>query len=600
VSITTSPITDETLAMHFAADLFYRALLEAGEPIKASEAVRLVGRPDVDLRLARVVLNSHSSRFASTERKWTLWARYADPTRTTERTVTEVLQAYGLPMPIEALVREVAAIIGRPADVMRDPLERLLTNSPAFFAAGDHGWALREWLLNVDSDTEDDVLFDNYLSADDLLPYEEHAALLAQGEASFLDAVSEPVPTRILQFLVWRANRGAFDPAAHYGSLLANPDVTCLSGVGWIGPAVRNRLAALFPALADREVVEQPDADVPETVEPLTISDENRAQLVERVLATEDVARATRLLEEEFEVSPGDATFEADLQTVKEALRADERVRWLGADRFVPVEAVPPYVFAVPESLTFPETVYLDAEGNEVDLMLEDDGFDGGLEREIRMPVAQDVLDEEPVEAPDPDPPATARLILKYHHREIGTFPLAQLPPGFFATEPDILQVDLILPNGHECPIWVNNQTRLVYGLLEWYQTLPVDSGAVFYLERQRPERYALTYGEETEPSMFVSRNRVNELHELGRQAEEEELPTFEIVRRVLEHYRKGIEFITVLTEVNIARRVRRRMVASLLSEYHCFYQRGGAWVYDQRKLSQGFDKSKRKYLKKS
>ena len=98
---------------------------------------------------------------------------------------------------------------------------------------------------------------------------------------------------------------------------------------------------------------------------------------------------------------------------------------------------------------------------------------------------------------------------------------------------------------------------------------------------------------------MFISRNRVNELLALQERAETEELPTFDIMREIMEHYRKGIEFLTLLTEVNIVRRVTRRMVASILSEYHCFFQRGGAWVYDAKKLTQGFDKSKRKYLVK-
>jgi hypothetical protein len=40
-------------------------------------------------------------------------------------------------------------------------------------------------------------------------------------------------------------------------------------------------------------------------------------------------------------------------------------------------------------------------------------------------------------------------------------------------------------------------------------------------------------------------------------------------------------------------------MAASILSGYHCYFQRGGSWVFDAKKLSQGFDKSKRKYLKK-
>ena len=99
---------------------------------------------------------------------------------------------------------------------------------------------------------------------------------------------------------------------------------------------------------------------------------------------------------------------------------------------------------------------------------------------------------------------------------------------------------------------------------------------------------------------MFISRNRVNELLTLQERVETEDLPTYDIIREIMEHYRKGIEFLTLLTEVNIARRVTRRMVASILSEYHCYFQRGGAWVYDAKKLQQGFDKSKRKYLVKA
>ena len=85
----------------------------------------------------------------------------------------------------------------------------------------------------------------------------------------------------------------------------------------------------------------------------------------------------------------------------------------------------------------------------------------------------------------------------------------------------------------------------------------------------------------------------------LQERSETEELANFDIIKEIMEHYRKGIEFVTLLTEVNIVRRVTRRMVASILSEYHCFFQRSGAWVYDAKKLSQGFDKSKRKYLLK-
>jgi hypothetical protein len=41
--------------------------------------------------------------------------------------------------------------------------------------------------------------------------------------------------------------------------------------------------------------------------------------------------------------------------------------------------------------------------------------------------------------------------------------------------------------------------------------------------------------------------------------------------------------------------------VASLLSSYQCFYQRSGSpvWHYDPKKVDLGFDKTKKKFIKK-
>lgn len=599
----TEPILDEALATRFAADLLHNALLQAGEPVKASEAARLVGREGVDLRLARVVLATHPRRFTATDRKWTLWTRFADPTRSLERNLEEIIETCGQPVPLAALIREVSAIYGRPTEVYETVLPRLLRNTDRYFQAGGDSYGLTRWLLSTASAEEEDVLFDNYLTEEEITPYSRAADRLDPGRLEtvieFLDAVNAPVPNLILQFLAWRANPARFVPAAFFTALWRDGRAAFLSCGHWLGPKAIATLAGFFPSIAEREIEEHGEGQAAEVSQPLVISEEDRERLAQAALASETTVRAARLLEDLFEVAPGEATYEGDLQTVIQTLRSDERLLWVGADRFVPRGTVPEYVFSVPEILHFPVTHYTDAEGNEVDLLLEDDGFDGGLQREILSPMAQDVLDEEPLFTPEANPPATARCVLKYHHKEIGTFPLCQLPPGFFSTDATILQADILLPTGQRTEVWINNETRLLYGLLDWFQTLPVDSGAVFYLERQTPDRYVLTYGEETEPILFMSRNRVNELLELGRRAEEQELPTFDIQREIMEHYRKGIEFLTLLTEINIARRTPRRLVASLLSGYHCFFQRGGAWVFDPKKLSQGFDKSKRKYLKK-
>ena len=603
MAVKTLPTLDESLAIRYAEDLVHGGLLAAGEPVKASEAARLAGDDNIDLKLARVVLASNPKRFASTDRKWTVWTRFAGPDRATERNLEETLESYGLPAHADALARELAAIYDRPAEIYEVMLERTLFNEDRYFSAGDGRFGLASWLLDSSSDNDEDILFDNYLTEADIARFQGDAGKLTGHDmdaiVKFLDKADEPVPNKILQFLVWRANPHRFSAAGIFSAMLKDGRAAYLSSGGWVGPKALEKLRKYFKSVSEREVDEYGEAKAAEAQVPLVVTDEDREQLAQKVLKGTGAARAGQLLEEIFEVAPGESTYDKDLATVIDSLQRDERVVWVGADRFVPKGAIPEYVFSVPELLHFNTGHYTDTEGNDVDLILEDDGFDGGLQREILTALAQDVIDEEPVYDPEPNPPVTTRCVLKFHHKEIGTLPLCQFASGFFPVDAPVIQAEIVLPSGHVAEVWVNSETRLVYGLLDWYQTLPVDSGAVFYLERQAPDRFLLTYGEETEPAMFISRNRVNELMELGQRAENEELPTFDILREIMEHYRKGIDYLTLLTEVNIARRTQRRLVASLLSGFHCFFQRGGAWVYDAKKLSQGFDRSKRKYLKK-
>ena len=278
------------------------------------------------------------------------------------------------------------------------------------------------------------------------------------------------------------------------------------------------------------------------------------------------------------------------------ALSTDERIVWLGADRFAPQGTLPAYVFSVPGLLEIPVLYFNDEDGESIDQLLELEGYDGGLDKEVANISAQDVLDQE-VAVHNDNPATTARVIIKNHHKQYGTMPLCQFPSSFFPSEPKLLEVDFALPNSQKATVWINNETQLLFGLLDWFNNITIDSGAVFTLERLADDKYQVGFEQETEPTMFISRNRISELILLQEKVEQENLATFEIVREIMEHYRKGIEYITLLTEVNVVRRVTRAKIASILSKYHCFFQRGGAWVYDAKKLSQGFDKSKRKYL---
>ena len=564
----------------------------------------MAGHPAVDLKLARVVLAASQDRFSTMERKWTTRSRQSSPKSTLDHNLGRALGSYGRPVTVAALAYEMAAVYGRPIEVYLESLPKVLAQADWYFGTNDGLFGLAEWLLDAGGATPADVLYDNFLDDADVKPFVDAARTIDPASMDsvigFLDAVEAPVLNKALQYMVWSVRPSKFKPAQFVSRLLADGRAHWLSDGTWIGPKLAHSLETMFPELARREVEEPSEVEAAEPAMPLVVSESEIQQLVDHVLQADAASRAGQMLEEIFEVSVGDPTYDADRATIIAALQADERVLWVGAERFVPTGAVPGYVHSVPEMLAIAETHYLDMEGIEVDMLLETEGLSGGLDKEELNPCAQDVTDEEALVEPDPTPPVTARCVLKLHHKEIGTLPLCSVPAGFFPATPGIAQVAVLLPNGQRAECWVNNSTRLLYGLLDWYNTLPIDSGAVFYLERQEPDQFILRCGDETEPTMFVSRNRVMELQELGQRAEAEELPTFEILREIMEHYRKGIEFITAMTEVNIARRASRRSVASLLAGYHCFFQRNKVWVYDARKLSQGFDRAKRKYLRKA
>lgn len=599
------PQTERDIANLYAETLVYKALIEAEEPLKASEIVRAVGRSDFDLRLARVVLIT-SSYFTALDRKWTLWSRYLDTSNTFDHILRRTLNTYGRAMDTEHLARELETVYNRPRYVYEEMLERLAEQDTAYFLVDGSAIAPTSWLLNTEPTLpysgEDEVLFENFLNDEECLPHVSLAEKVGLNQASaesmvqFLDAVGTPVRPKALQFLAWKRDPDAFDARAFFTTLSQAEDIVTLVDGTVISDTLASKLAAHFPAIAEQEVSDSADTEAQEA-QPLVIGESELEQLVSAIQDKEGTTHAHALLEDIFEVTSDYVTYASDLETLIAALSEDERVVWLGGDRFRPQGTLPAYIFSVPALFEFPDTPYTDVEGNLIDLMLEVEGFDGGLERDIMNPLAQDVLDEEEVSAIDTNPPTNARTIIKYHHKQIGTLPLCQFPSAFFPTEPNILEAEFILPSGQHVNVWINNETRLLYGLYDWFQAIPIDSGAVFSLERQASDRYVVNFNDESEPSMFVSRNRTNELLALSQRAEDESISTFDIVREIMEHSRKGLEFLTLLTEVNIVRRTSRHLLASLLSEYHCFFQRGGAWVYDPKKLSQGFNKSKRKYL---
>jgi len=323
--------------------------------------------------------------------------------------------------------------------------------------------------------------------------------------------------------------------------------------------------------------------------------------MVNDVLRSPKLVNAEALARRFFDLTPSDPTYANDLATIVESLKQDLRVTWLGGTRFVNPQNLPPYLFAVPESLSFPEVQFYSEEGEPLEIDLEDEGLSGTLRSDILHPLAQDVGDEEgegPIIFPIPQ---SVQCVVKARHKDIGTFPLCQIPQGFFQPEPKFQQVTFVdEATGQQYPeVYVNHELRLIFGLLDWYATREAVSGLVFTLTRtEDPLVFTVRWEDVIDQRVHISRTRYEELLDMSTRMAQT-YPTFDIICEILSTHRGGMDFLSILGEVNVIRRTKRRRVASVLSAFQAFYLRGGVWHLDEKKRDAGIDRAKRKHIRK-
>jgi hypothetical protein len=613
----------QALAQETLTTLLHRALVRLGEPARVGEVAREVGDDVVTPALARHQMETEPRRFVAVDRRWDVTSRYLDKTRPLEHILGEVITLYGAPIPINEVAGELAQITGRVKEYYAEVAPRLLRGAPFFPIAGGLAYGLRSWLLDLTSEREADLLFYNYLGAEKLAPFQSAAKGLDWADnptgaalAILTAGKGHPVDNRVVQYFAWKALGEDFDGAALYDAIATDRETfLALSDHRWLLRDSLEPLRVLWRAQAVQAAetaVEEPAMEAAVTVEappkPLEVTEEDAEEIAGYFEGHEDTIPVGDLLTHVFEIRPGSRTFAADAETLTEYLRAHPaQYLWVGADRFRAPDTLPLYIGQLPESLTFPTLPRFEtADGEILDQMLADAGLEEGLQDEILDPVAQDVNDQEPAdvtrwpEGATPDA-ARLRLVLKAHHKEIGTFPLAQVPPGFFPAEPNIVELTVRDASGNGYPVYVDHDVHLVYGLFDVYAEIAAESGAVVHLEKtDKPDEYKFVDENESDPGVFVSPARLEELLEFRNEVESESaISTYDIVRRILDHYRKGCSFLTLLTETNLVRRTPRRLLASILSGYSAFHPRANRWTFDAKKEPEGFDKSKTGYILK-
>ncbi|MFQ3611423.1 MAG: hypothetical protein SNJ72_08015, partial [Fimbriimonadales bacterium] len=460
-----------------------------------------------------------------------------------------------------------------------------------------------------------DALFYNDLTWDEVEPFVQEAAQrVAQGESwrdpqtavKFLEAQlaknpAEGVSNRLIGFLGWYFTLMP-DPRWHY----PYNGVALFEAIHHQGIAVWGTDGRWYaPAVVDEWVqlaMEQVRAwlrSMPvEETQPLELRPDEVDQIVNYLLKGQGVRRASNLLEEMFEVSPQSRTFKEDLDTLVNALWSDGRVVWFGYDRFGRDTDVPEYVRSVPSVFEFPPLPDLrNEEGEPYDILIDPEGYPRSLREEIRDPRAQDVLDEEPPAYVEPVP-NKVRIVLRPPHKDLGTIPLCQIPLGFFQDEPPLQQLTFIDENGQAYEVWLNHETRLIYGLFDKFLAIEAISGVILELERtDQPDTFYLRYTGDTDPLLAISSTRYDRLLNLQERADS--LSTYHLLIELLRDHPRGADFLTLHNELNIVRRTTREQTASVLSAYPCFELHRGSpvWHLKEEDIGKPITKKARSYL---
>ncbi|MDH4387222.1 MAG: hypothetical protein QE269_00700 [Fimbriimonas sp.] len=595
---------EEATARLYADRLILEKLTEMEAAVKLGELADKLADSGIGLAAVRSLMSSNAEVFAYHERRWIPASRLTAEGRPVSEIIRAVLDAFGAPVSLDTLIDEVARIRHTEVGVEEAVVRRLVARDGSFALLGDNSVALVKWGFIAHDEVLSRALAINGITPEEFAAISDKLKDVDFSSPDWATAALKHSPINLKEILAYAYSKlNNDDPRSvlHYHAGDLFKELFAVPGYVYNGDGTflnASEAKGLINTALKLAIKLTPSIDVDDAA-PIELKQEDIAKLINKVTSSESSVTATKMLEEFFEITPGTKTFPDDMVNVMTALKADSSVAWVGGDRFQKAGQHPDYINEVPEPFQFVMSGVVDAEGEEIDVELTDEGLNTSLRKLLQHPLALDVLDEDP-QPPLKSQPESIRLVLKSIHRELGTFPLAQFPTGWLDDSPKIQEAIFVDPAGRELQVWINQEARLMYGLIDWWLDQSVESGAVYTLTKTpQANVFEFAYLDQPDPVVYISTQRMEELRTLG--AEYEGKSTLDLLVMVMSHWPKGADYLTVLAEINVARRTSRRLVASLLSSYQCFYQRSGSpvWHFDNKKVEQGFDKSKKKFIKK-
>ncbi|MDH7571843.1 MAG: hypothetical protein QHJ73_19860, partial [Armatimonadota bacterium] len=332
----------EDLARIYLQDRIIDCLLDTDEPLKVSQILsRLHHDGTFTSRLLREVMES-DPRFRAVDRRWTLAPISGDARRPLEALIEQVLGQIGRPLEAAHIALLLADPLDRPAEVLAPMVQQVVAGRGKYFAAGSR-WGLSAWLLDVDDQDEEEILFRNFFTDEEVVtrfrntlgsfPWEKED--LTGSAVRFLQQAGRPVPGKVLQYFAWRAARRAFRSDAFFAALYAHQDAVLLSSGDWCSVEVVSEFGRVLEELSAQLAEQELPAEEESAARPVSFDiTENEINQVAAILGDKRSHRISELIEAVFELSPGERDYQAAFGSLWGAMGADERFAWVGGERW--------------------------------------------------------------------------------------------------------------------------------------------------------------------------------------------------------------------------------------------------------------------------
>jgi hypothetical protein len=601
----------KSFAVRYLEDLIFEIMLNSGLAAKSREiANALEDRIKVSPKFIRKTLY-YSDRFDLEDRRWNLALRTAID-RSFEGSIEYTLKSYGKPMSVRAIHNEMALVHRRPVEFFDDLLLPALESRAKYWQAPDGLWCLREWILGTaEADPDRCFLRNFFLEAAEIRPIVDSLTdtrmstdqLPVEMAVKIVRRHGEPLPNKLLAYIVWKLRDGDLDPVRFLQDCRAEERLLMLSGPTWgLEESIQGfeeelkRLGRRADRETEGEWVEEEEPEGPIIVSPADLED------VFKLIRRRKKAQPARALAETvFEYGPASRRFQEAVDALMSGMSLDPRFVRVGSQTWTLPDLMPKHTDKVPNALL---AVPAQPREDETDVELDDEGLENVLVSWVHDPRYEDFGEEAEIEiGPEQQPTDELRYILLHDHWKAGTLKVRVSDRRFYPSESDLVCATFVDKETNKAyPIWLSYTTSLLYEFGDWYAAREIMPGAIFSVAPGSvPDEFFLSYQGDTDPYVALTDKRIRELNKI-RRGSDSDTSVLEIMQQVMAGHEKGCSFMTVCAEVNVVRRTIRRVVASNLASYHCFFQRpanSDVWVYDERKVSQGRKKTKRKYLRR-